>query len=124
VRVLHDELPPLLRSLVGPGELESIRARLATAKLPDKPELHARDLVGAVGIFFIVVLSTFPVALPFVLMSDLKSALLVSRLLTFAMLFGGGWALAQHAGYPGWKGGLMLLGLGVSLTVAIIALGG
>jgi hypothetical protein len=57
-------------------------------------------------------------------MGDMKGALLVSRLLTFVMLFGGGVSLARHAGVAGWKGGLMLVGLGVALTAAIIALGG
>jgi hypothetical protein len=124
LKVLHDEFPPIARELVGPAELEAIRSRLASATLPETPHLDTRDLTGAVGIFFIVVLSTFPVALPFVLMNDMKAALLVSRLLTFAMLLAGGAALARYAGYPAWKGGVMLLGLGVSLTVAIIALGG
>jgi len=124
VKILHDELPPLMRDLMGPHDLEALRARIASAALPEIPHLHVRDFTGALGIFVIVVLSTFPVALPFVLMRDMKAALLVSRLLTFAMLFGGGFALARHAGAAGWKGGLMLVGLGVALTVAIIALGG
>jgi VIT1/CCC1 family predicted Fe2+/Mn2+ transporter len=122
--VLHRELPPVAGQLLGEREVEAIRARLATHELPAKPQLDARDAQGAVGIFFIVVLATFPVALPFVLLDDMKLALLVSRLLTFVMLFGGGYALGAHAGYPGWKAGASLLVLGVCLTVAIIALGG
>ncbi|HUL94486.1 MAG TPA: hypothetical protein VLT89_00670 [Usitatibacter sp.] len=124
VKILHDELPPLLRGLMGPHDLEAMRARIASAAIPEVPRLHVRDLSGAVGIFVIVVLSTFPVALPFVMMGDMKAALLVSRLLTFVMLFGGGVSLARHAGMAGWKGGLMLVALGVALTAAIIALGG
>jgi VIT1/CCC1 family predicted Fe2+/Mn2+ transporter len=64
------------------------------------------------------------VALPFVLLDDVRMALLVSRALTLAMLFAGGVLLARHAGYPAWKGGLALVGLGVALTLAIVALGG
>ncbi|HUJ01194.1 MAG TPA: hypothetical protein VLY46_13215 [Usitatibacter sp.] len=124
IRILRDAFPPRMRELLGNAELESMRARLAAMELPDRVRFHRHDLAGAVGIFVIVVLTTFPVALPFVLLSDVPTALLISRLLTFAMLFGGGVALARHADYPAWKGGLMLLGLGVALTAAIIALGG
>lgn len=124
VRILHDALPTTMRDLLDPSELEAMRGRLVAATLPEKPHLHGRDILGGLGIFVIVVLTTFPVALPFVLMTSMKEALLVSRILTFVMLFGGGFALARHAGAEGWKGGLMLVGLGVALTVAIIALGG
>jgi lipoprotein signal peptidase len=51
-------------------------------------------------------------------------AKLISRVLTIAMLFGGGFALGRFAGYGGWKAGLSMTALGLVLTVAIIALGG
>jgi hypothetical protein len=124
VRALRAALPPVESDLLGDTELEGMRARLAAAVLPPRPHLTGRDVAGAAGIFAIVVLATFPVALPFVLMDDVPRALLMSRLLTFAMLFGGGLALGRHAGYGGWKAGLALLVLGVALTAAIIALGG
>ncbi len=124
VRVLREDLPTVMNHLVDDGQIEEIRERLAHAKLPDRPRLHARDLAGALGIFVIVVLSTFPVALPFVLMDDVSRALLVSRVLTIAMLFGAGVALGNHAGYGGWKAGIAMVVLGIVLTVAVIALGG
>lgn len=123
-RILRDEMPPLAKQLIGNAEFDAMRTRLVKETLPDRPRLHARDFRGALGVFVIVVLSTFPVALPFVLLRDLRSALLVSRLLTFAMLFAGGYALARHAGAAGWMGGLSMLVLGVALTAAVIALGG
>ena len=83
-----------------------------------------RDYTGAVGIFVIVVLSTFPVALPFVLMSNMANALLVSRILSLAMLFFGGIALGRYAGYGGLRAGFTLMFVGMVLTGAIIALGG
>ncbi len=123
-QVLRAALPPVERWLLSDAELEAVHARLARAALPERPRLHLRDLRGAAGIFAIVVLATFPVALPFVLISDLPKALLISRVLTLAMLFAGGVALGRHAQYGGWKSGLALLALGVALTVAVIALGG
>jgi len=122
--VLRSGLPPLVGMILGEAELQKIREGIATHELPEKARFHARDFEGAAGIFVIVVLSTFPVALPFVLFDDMKDAMLVSRLLTFAMLFGGGYSLGRHAGYSGWKAGAQMLVLGVALTAAVIALGG
>jgi hypothetical protein len=123
--LLRDVLPPHLRTLIADGELAAVEKRLmADTNLPDRPRLKLADFLAAAGIFLIVVLSTFPVALPFILFDDLRMALLVSRSLTLIMLFGGGMALGRHAGYGGLKAGLAMTALGVTLTAIIIALGG
>jgi VIT1/CCC1 family predicted Fe2+/Mn2+ transporter len=123
--LLRKALPDQLGVLMGDTELEAIRARLAAVvSLPDRPRFVRDDFLGALGIFGIVVLSTFPVALPFVLFSDVATALHVSRARSLAMLFAGGYALGRYAGYGGWKAGLRMVALGVVLTGAIIALGG
>jgi hypothetical protein len=124
VKVLREALPSHLRPIVGDGELDTIRSKVVTVNLGDRPRLYGDDFIGALGVFFLVVFSTFPVALPFVLISDTTTALLVSRVLSLGMLFGGGMALGIHAGYGGWKAGFGMIGLGVCLTAAIIALGG
>jgi hypothetical protein len=123
-KALRDALPRPMQPLVGEAEIEGIRARVAAAALPERPRLGARDFTGALGIFLIVVGSTFPVALPFVLFADVKTALLTSRVLSIAMLFGGGFALGRFAGYGGWKTGAAMAVMGVVLTMAVIALGG
>ena len=123
-RFLLEAMPSYMHPLVSDKELDSIRARLMPINLKDLPKLNLGDFLGALAIFAIVVLSTFPVALPFVLLSDMPTALAVSRILTLAMLFGAGVALGRHAGYGGWKAGFAMTGLGIALTIAIIALGG
>lgn len=125
VRLIRDAMPPLMKSIVSDAELESLRARLIQLpSLPEGPRLHLRDLLWATHVFFIVVLSTFPVVLPFVLLDDVSKALLISRGLTLAILFAGGFVLGRHAGLNAWLGGLGMMVLGVCLTIAIIALGG
>jgi hypothetical protein len=125
VRALRHALSKSMKTLVADTELELIRTRLAAkTTLPRRPRLVLDDYIGAVGIFLIVVLSTFPVALPFVLFKDTSTALIVSRTLTLAMLFFAGIALGRHAGFGGWRAGLAMVALGVALTMAIIALGG
>jgi hypothetical protein len=125
VRALRNALSKSMKTLVADTELELIRARIvATTTLPRRPRLLLEDYIGAAGIFVIVVLSTLPVALPFVLLKDVSTALIVSRVLTLAMLFGSGIALGRHAGFGGWRAGFAMMTLGIALTMAIIALGG
>lgn len=107
------------------AQAESIRERLvALDRVPDRVHLDARDALAAVGIFLIVVAATFPVVLPFALFSDVAVAKWVSRGLALAMLFLGGLALGRYAGYGSATAGLLMVGLGSALTVAIVALGG
>jgi hypothetical protein len=105
--------------------LEGIRGRIvALPSVPPRPRLERGDWLAALGVFLIVVVSTFPVVLPFMFFDDIGVAKTVSRGVALAMLFVGGMALGRHAGYGSWKVGLMMTGLGVVVVVAVIALGG
>ena len=125
VKTIRDAMAPWLKPLIADTELESVRRRLAALpELPPRAVFIRDDFIGAAGIFLIVVCSTFPVALPFLLLANVATALVVSRVLTVAMLFGSGVALGHYAGFSGWQAGLAMAALGVVLTMAIIALGG
>jgi VIT1/CCC1 family predicted Fe2+/Mn2+ transporter len=125
VRALRDALPNALEPLVDDAELELIRSRLvASSTLPPRAHFMREDFLGALGIFLLVVVSTFPVALPFLLVSDLTLALVISRVLTLAMLFGAGYALGRYTGAGAMRAGFAMTLLGIVLTMAIIALGG
>jgi len=122
---LREALSPALRTLVDDAQLEAVRGRIEQRPgLPARPALVPQDFLAAAGIFVLVVLATFPVALPFMLFSDVPTALLVSRVLTILMLFGAGIALGRHAGFGGWIAGVAMTVVGIALTMAIIALGG
>jgi len=71
-----------------------------------------------------VVISTFPVAVPFLVLHDVTLAQNVSRAIALAMLFLGGLGLGRYAGYGSWRVGLLMAALGTALIVAINALGG
>lgn len=125
VQMLRGELTGVMRTLVSDAELEAIRGRVAALQqVPERPRLRARDYLAAASVFALVVLGTFPVALPFLLWDDSKAALLASRVLTLVMLFAAGLALGREAGGGGWKSGVAMTVVGVALTIAIIALGG
>ncbi|WP_423193956.1 hypothetical protein [Cupriavidus sp. H18C2] len=125
IAAIRDALPPAMNPHIADDDLEPMRARLAAgATVATRPSLNLRDGLAAIRIFCIVVLSTFPVALPFVLLHDVGTALIVSRVLTLIMLFVGGAALGHYGGMNPWRAGFGMMALGVAVTAAVIALGG
>nr|WP_315594648.1 VIT1/CCC1 transporter family protein [uncultured Cupriavidus sp.] len=125
IAAIREALPPAMNAHVSDEDLEPLRRRfLSGAAVPARPKLRGGDLLAALRIFCIVVLSTFPVALPFVLWHDVRTALVVSRALTLIMLFACGAALGHYGGVSPWRAGFGMMALGVALTAAVIALGG
>ena len=124
-RLVADALPPRIADTVEPATLEAVRRRLV--ELPSEPArslLGARDFKGALGVFLLVVLATFPVVIPFLVFRETALALRVSNALSLAMLFIAGWALARYAGGSPWRGGAAMAVTGAVLIGASIALGG
>lgn len=125
IGLVRNALPPFIEILVTDADLEPLRGRLVQLEpLPERPRLYFIDLLRAARVFFIVVLSTFPVVLPFMLIDDVPRALLISRMLSLAMLFFGGFVLGRRAGLGAWRAGFGMMVIGVCLTMAIIALSG
>ena len=124
-KVIEQSLSQAAARLLSATEVEAVRGRIvAMTSLPQQPVLKTQDLLAALAIFLIVVASTFPVVLPFVLISDVGTAKNASRAISLAMLFFGGLALGRYAGYGSWKVGVTMAGLGTGLVIAINALGG
>lgn len=123
--LIESALSRVAAGLVSAVEIEAMRVRIvALPSLPARPKLERRDLVAALAIFLIVVASTFPVVLPFMMFDDVRTAKYVSWAVGLAMLFVGGVALGRYAGYGSWKVGFQMAGLGSALVIAINALGG
>jgi hypothetical protein len=93
---------------------------------PEAPSiLRPRDYLEAVGIFFLVVIATFPVVAPFLLVSNAALALRVSHAITLGMLMLAGFALGRHAGYAKpLRTGVFMAVFGAVLIGAVKALGG
>jgi hypothetical protein len=124
-RLIAAALPPVLASVVQPAELTALQQRLS--ELPEPPQ-HARlrrdDWLGAIGVFLLVFLSTFPVVIPFLIMRDAKHALRVSNAIAIAMLFMTGYAYGRMTGRPPWVIGISMVLLGCVLVALTMALGG
>jgi hypothetical protein len=124
-RLIERSLSRTVAGLVSSTEIEAIRQRIvALSAVPARPALKRDDLLASLAIFLIVVASTFPVVLPFLVIADAGTATTWCRAIALAMLFVGGLALGRYAGYGSWKVGFMMAGLGAALVVAINALGG
>jgi hypothetical protein len=124
-RVIADALPGKLADAAGPEALEMLRRRLLVHPLSSVDAgLRARDFRGALGVFLMVVLATFPVVIPFMLFEQTAVAMRVSNAVSVAMLFAAGWTLASYAGGSRWRGGAAMAVVGTVLILAIIALGG
>ena len=123
--LIKESLSKPLAGLMTDSEVESVRQRIvALPSPPERPKLKSEDLLAALAVFLLVVASTFPVAVPFLIIDDIAWAKGVSRAIALAMLFFGGLALGRYAGYGSWKTGLMMAGLGAAVVAAVIALGG
>jgi VIT1/CCC1 family predicted Fe2+/Mn2+ transporter len=124
-RLIESALSRYVAGLVSEAETEAIRERIvALSWVPQRPTLNGSDLLAALAIFLIVVASTFPVVLPFVVIEEVGTAKAVSRAVALVMLFFGGLALGRYAGYGTWRVGFMMVGIGTALVTAIMALGG
>jgi hypothetical protein len=124
-REIAGALPPVVGSALQESELEAIRQRLS--RVPDPPTgrlFRAEDWRGALGVFLLVFLSTFPVVLPFLFMDNARLALRISNGIAIVMLFWCGSALGRHAGKQPWLVGLIMVIVGVVLAGMTLALGG
>ena len=124
-RLIGEELGPLAGALQ-PADLERMRQWLAAQPASAAPRvaLTAADLKGAVAVFLLVFLSTFPVVLPFIFIADAGVAKRASAAVAIAMLYVCGVAWGRYAGLKAWRTGLVMVLLGTAIEAVVIALGG
>jgi hypothetical protein len=118
-------LPPLIASVLQPAELESVRQRLLQLpEPPDRAHLRAADWMGALGVFLLVFLSTFPVTLPFFFVENAMKATRISNGVAVAMLLIAGAAYGRIVGRSPWGFAIGMVILGCVLVALTMALGG
>jgi hypothetical protein len=124
-RAIADALPPVLVSVLPEQRLEEMRQSLRQLPEPRaRPRLTKEDWAGALGVFLLVFLCTFPVVIPFIFMTDAQLALRISNAVAVTMLFFCGYAFGHHSGMRPWPTGLAMVAFGVALVGVAIALGG
>ena len=124
-RIVANALPPLIASVVQSAELETLHQRLQQLpEPPDRVHLSSRDWTGALGVFLLVFLSTFPVAIPFIFMQNAHLAMRASNGIAVGMLFAAGIAYGRGVGRSPWAFGIGMVVLGAILVALTMALGG
>ena len=123
--MLAAELPERFAAVLYPGELEPLFRRLRALPEPSaRPRLTGDDWLGAFGIFGLVFFSTFPVVLPFLLVSRAALALRLSNLVAISLLFLTGYVFGRRIGHSPWRLGIVMVVIGCLLTGVAISLGG
>ena len=123
--LIADALPSIVLPALSAVDLERIRLHLL--RLPDNmmdPQPFGRqDYIGAVCIFTLVFLCTFPVVIPFMFLNDANFALRVSNVIAITMLFLTGYTFGNQSGRP-WRVGLLMVVIGLSLMSVALIFGG
>jgi hypothetical protein len=116
-------LPDSVAAQLSADEIEGLRRKIAGVRL-SRERLSSEDWRGAAAIFFIVVLGSFPVALPFALPLEPRVAVRVSYGIALLMLLALGIAMGRYAGINPWRSAGILVGLGSAMVAVVILLGG
>jgi hypothetical protein len=123
--VIARALPPELAAALPPEQLELMRQKLQQLPEPSPgPGLTRRDWTGALGLCLLSFLSTFPVVIPFLFLSDARLALRVSYAVAIVLLFCCGYVFGIHSGLRAWAAGLSMVAFGGALVGVAVALGG
>ena len=124
-RLIADALPPVLASIVEPAELEAMHQRLMQLpEPPDRAYLGKDEWLGAVGVFVLVFVSTFPVVIPFMVVRNVGPAMRISNAIAIVMLFLTGYAFGRMTGHHPWLVGIGMVVVGSIVVGMTIALGG
>jgi len=122
---IAETLPESIASALPPEDIELVRSRLAQLPaLPLKPRPTWEDFRGSIAVFLWVFLSTLPVALPFLFVTEVHRALRISNAVANLLLFAGGVSLGHHSELPPLRTGLVMVAIGAGLVAVTIALGG
>ena len=123
-RIVAGLLPEPIAAVAHAGDVAAIEERLRQLPEPPLPLLDRDDWRGALAVFLLVFLSTFPVVIPFMVIHSAALAMRISNLVAIVMLFGTGYAFGQLTGRRPWPWGLSMVVLGAFLAGLTMMLGG
>src|SRR4249919_1820751 len=127
MNVVAEELDGFFVDITGAAERDALYLRVAN-HLRSRPvgtnSIRKDDVLGAFTSFWLVVLTSVPAAIPFLLFDNARFALRVSNAILLALLFITGWLFARFTLGKPWLVGLGFLVGGAALVAIAIALGG
>jgi Uncharacterized membrane protein len=124
-RLIDEVLPSIISGRADASDLDRMHSWLRARPLPPGNVTFTRmDWIGALAVFLLVFLSTFPVVIPFLLMHNAATALRLSHGIAIGMLFLVGWRIGAHTGHSPWRIGATMVVVGTALAAGTMALGG
>ncbi len=123
--LIRDKISPFLSELMTNDEIDSLGKRIK--QLPELSmgkTLVLKNFLIAGQIFLLVFLITFPVALPFLFVTNVELAMRISNGIALLLLFAGGFSLARYSGLRPVITALVYAAIGIFLVALTIALGG
>lgn len=124
-QIIADAIPPLIANGLAADVYESLRRQVRELpEPPARPRLTGDDYRGALGVFLLVFVSTFPVVVPFTFMTNARLALRISNVIAIILLYLAGRTLGRYACKRPWTLGLWTVILGAAMVGVAIALGG
>lgn len=124
---IHEEFGNRLEPLTTTEQRDQVyRWVLDLARRSDReqPRIQREDILGGIAVGLIILVATLPVAVPFLLVSNATTAVRISNLITLVMLFGIGWWWGRVVGANPLHIGAGVMGVGLTLVLITIALGG
>jgi VIT1/CCC1 family predicted Fe2+/Mn2+ transporter len=123
--ILADALAMRTSIALSADALEDMWKRfVALPEPPVRGHLKRDDYISALGVLLLVVLSTFPVVVPFMLIPETMLAMRVSNAVALVTLFVAGYILGHHVGGVPWRFGFGMAAIGMFLVAVTMALGG
>ncbi|OCO98969.1 MULTISPECIES: VIT1/CCC1 transporter family protein [unclassified Ensifer] len=120
-----ENLPDDVRRVSSPKETEALLLRVrALGSDPRHRAITGRDFKAAFAIFLLVVTSTLPPSIPFLLTDDVALAMRASNGIALVMLFVIGARLGRYMGRSPWPMAFAMAAIGAVLVAVTIALGG
>ena len=124
-RIIASALPPLLVSVLPSADFEAMRQKLnQLVELPTRPSLTRDDWRGALGVFLLVFVSTFPPVIPFLFIRHVGLAVRISNGIAIVMLALTGYAYGRYAEHRPWGWALSMVLIGGAMVGLAIAIGG
>ena len=124
-RIVASALPELLVSVLPPAQLDVMWHKLnELPDLPKGPRLAKDAWLGALGVFLLVFVSTFPPVIPFLFITNVTLAVRISNAIALVMLFLIGAAYGQYSGHRRWTWALSMVLIGCIMVALTIRLGG
>jgi len=118
-------VPPTLNQVLTAEEIDGLTSRINQLPGPPRnPRLTCDDWKGALGVFLLVVLSTFPVVVPFIVFAEPLRALRTSNAIAIVLLFITGYKFGKYSGYRPWRMGAVVTLFAVALVAVTMRLGG